>query len=92
MIKLKDAPLRPGTGGAQDLFESLPELPELIPVANMTERLSYPENQRTGFKHRNGEFNFLLRHEGRMYRLPESKAIQRARYENLKYNIKRGTK
>jgi hypothetical protein len=73
--------LEPGRGPAQDRLEALPVLPDVVPVSNMKEHLMYPEHMRTGFKHRNGEFQFLFKHDGKMYRLPESMAILRAKYE-----------
>ena len=60
---------------SQQIMEGLPILPKGFRPANLADQLSRPHGKRQGFRHSNGEWNFIYLHEKRWYRLPESLAI-----------------
>ena len=66
---------------AQAILEAIQELPDVVPIFGARKFLALEQKDRTGFFHSNGEWNFLLKHDNRMYRVPLSNMERRALYE-----------
>lgn len=62
---------------AQKILEALPIFPDLLPISSLEGDLRAPEHLRNGFTDSKGEFNFLYKDNGKMYRLPISMAEMR---------------
>lgn len=71
----------------QNVLEGLPVLPKDVIPANLLAQLERPREQRQGFLHSNGEWNFLYVFNRRQYRLPENLAVVLA--ENFPQRWKR---
>jgi len=61
---------------AQQVLDNLPVLPPGVWITDLHDQLYGPQEGRTGFTHSSGEYQLMYNHEGRMYRLPESMAMQ----------------
>jgi len=72
---------------AQKVLEDIPELPDLIPIYGARNFLSMEPEDMTGFYHSNGEWNYLVKHNNRMYRVPKSNMQRRAISECGPINI-----
>jgi hypothetical protein len=72
---------------AQGILDRIQELPDVVPIYGAKNFLSLPQEDRTGFFHSNGEWNFLVKHDGRMYRVPISNMERRAIFESGPVNL-----
>lgn len=61
----------------QYALEQLPLLPEDMLPKDMLEQIRLPPEKRYGFRHSNGEWNFVYKYNKTIYRLPESVAVAR---------------
>ena len=65
----------------QNILDDLPVLPDVIPISRASVFINQKGDERTGFYHSNGEFNFLIKWDRQMYRVPLSLMERRAMAE-----------